>query len=254
MSDYTLFAQYYRELGSLAIGYARVAPVFYLLPFLSDRTVSNAIVKNMAIFMVVLGLWPAMAHPHPGTWGELLALMMQEVMVGLVLGLTLALPFWVATALGELIDNQRGATISDSLDPATGIEASVFSPFVSLMYAAIFLQQGGMLVIVQAIADSYRQVAVGGVLHVDLLRFGTLLTDSVAKGLVLSAPVAIVMFLSDVLLGLFSRFCPQVNAFSLSLSIKSVLAFVILHFYFVDAVPSALTRVFGLHPFAQFFT
>ncbi len=61
-----------------------------------------------------------------------------------------ALPFWVATAVGELIDNQRGATISDSIDPATGVEASALAPFVSLFYAAAFLQQGGMLTIVGA--------------------------------------------------------------------------------------------------------
>ncbi|KVC71748.1 type III secretion system export apparatus subunit SctT [Burkholderia ubonensis] len=249
-----LFACYYREMGTLAVGYARVAPVFYLLPFLNDRTVANSLVKHTVIFMVVLGFWPIMNHPHPGDWVSWLMLMVQEVAVGLVLGLTLAMPFWAATALGELIDNQRGATISGSLDPGTGVEASVFSPFVSLMYAAIFLQQGGMVVIVQAIADSYRHVAVGGVLHCDLWRFGALLTDSVGKGMVLAAPVSIVMFLTDVLLGLFSRFCPQVNAFSLSLSIKSVLAFVLLHFYFVNAVPAALTRVFGLHAFTQFFS
>jgi len=252
VSIYGFFAHYYRQLVPLAIGYARVAPVFYLLPFLSDRTIANTLTKHIVIFMVVLGLWPVMVHPHPADWGTLLMVLVQEVLIGLVLGVTLALPFWVATSVGELIDNQRGATISGSLDPATGVDASIFSPFVSLMYAALFLQQGGMVVIVQAIADSYRHVATGAMLHVDLWRFGSLLTDSVGKGLVLAAPVSIVMFLTDVMLGLFSRFCPQVNAFSLSLSIKSVLAFVVLHVYFVDAMPTAITRVFDLHPFVHF--
>ncbi|WP_175924614.1 type III secretion system export apparatus subunit SctT [Burkholderia latens] len=252
MPLYVAFAHYYRQLAPLAIGYARVAPVFYMLPFLSDRTISNAVTKHCVTFMVVLGLWPVMAHPHPADWGTLMMLVMQEVAVGMVLGVTFALPFWVATVMGELIDNQRGATISGSLDPATGVEASVFSPFVSLMYATLYLQQGGMVLIVQTIADSYHHVATGAVLHANLLQFGGLLTESVGKGLVLAAPVSIVMFLTDVMLGLFSRFCPQVNAFSLSLSIKSVLAFVVLHLYFVDAVPSAVTHVFGLHPFSRF--
>ncbi|KVD78017.1 type III secretion system protein [Burkholderia sp. ABCPW 14] len=242
---------FYREIGVLAIAYARIAPVFYLLPFLNDRVIVNTVLKNTIIFVVIGGLWSSMGHPHADSGAALLALAMQEATAGLVLGVTLSLPFWVATAIGELIDNQRGATISDSIDPATGVEASVLGPFVSLFYAAAFLQEGGMLTLVEAIRNSYVTIPAGALLHADAWRFGTLLTDLVGKGLSLAAPVLIVMFLSDVMLGLFSRFCPQVNAFSLSLSIKSIVAFLVFHLYFVLAGPHALTQLFSLHPFAS---
>jgi type III secretion system export apparatus protein len=240
---------FYRELGAFAVAYARVAPVFYLLPFLNDRVVANSVLKNAIIFVMIVGLWPGIEHLQPENWPALLGIALREATVGLVLGVTLALPFWVATAIGELIDNQRGATISGSIDPATGVEASVLAPFVSLFYATAFLQQGGMLIIMQAIKESYEHVPAGALLHGDIWRFGLLLTDLVGKGISLAAPVLIVMFLSDVMLGLFSRFCPQVNAFSLSLSVKSIVAFAVFHLYFVLAVPRALTDLFGLHLF-----
>ncbi|MGY4730886.1 type III secretion system export apparatus subunit SctT [Burkholderia pyrrocinia] len=240
---------FYRHLGEFALAYARVAPVFYLLPFLNDRTIVNGVLKNTIVFVVIMGLWPNLGHVSTGGDGALFGLVLREAAAGLVLGITLSLPFWVATTIGELIDNQRGATISDSIDPATGVEASALAPFVSLFYATAFLQQGGMLKIVESIRSSYITVPVGALLHVDPWRFGSFLTDNVGKGLALAAPVLIVMFLTDALLGLFSRFCPQVNAFSLSLTVKSIVAFMVFHLYFVLAAPHALTGLLYLHPF-----
>lgn len=143
---------FYRQAGAIAIAYARIAPVFYLLPFLNDRTIVNGLVKNTIVFAVIVGLWPSFAHP----------------------------------------------------------------PFSA-----------------------------------DLPRVGALLTDLVAHGLALAAPVLIVMFVTDALLGLFSRFCPQVNAFSLSLTVKSIVAFAVFHLYFVYAAPHELTALLHAHPFGS---
>lgn len=236
-------APFYRELGAVAIAYARVGPVFYLMPFLNDRVLANGVIRNCLIVVVIFGLGPR--APDATDSVSLLGLSMSEALIGITLGVTLALPFWVATGIGELIDNQRGATISDSIDPATGVEASVLGPFVSLFYAAAFLQQGGMLMIVQALDNSYRHMPVGMVPHADAWRFGVVLTDLVAKSISLAAPVLIVMFLSDVLLGIFSRFCPQANPFSLSLSVKSVVAFFVFHLYFMRAAPYELNALWG---------
>ena len=248
----TLIDFVYPHLGAFALAYARVAPVFYLLPFLSDRTIVSGVVRNTIVFTVIMGLWPDLPHLDPGSGGMLLMLGLREALAGLVLGITLALPFWVATVIGELVDNQRGATISDSIDPASGVVASAFTPFVSLFYAAVFLQQGGMLTVVQAVRASYAAVPAGAVFHVDAWRFGTLLSDLVGKGMVLAAPVLITMFLTDVMLGLFSRFCPQLNAFSLSLTVKSIVAFIVFFLYFAPAAPHALSGLLNLHPFASF--
>ncbi|SIT44971.1 Surface presentation of antigens protein SpaR [Paraburkholderia ribeironis] len=242
---------FYREVGALAIAYARVAPVFYLLPFLNDRVIVNTVLKNTIIFVVIAGLWHAVRHPLLESSTPMLWLAVQEATAGLVLGVTLSLPFWVAAAIGEFIDNQRGATISDSIDPATGVETSVLAPFLSLFYAALFLHQGGMLLIVQAIRESYLYLPAGAIPHAHIWHFGSLLSKLVGKGIVLAAPVLLSMFLSDAMLGLFSRFCPQVNAFSLSLSIKSIVAFLVFHLYFLQVGRLVSTELFQLDRFSS---
>lgn len=234
-----------------AIGYARIAPVFYLLPFLNDRVVVGTVLKNTIIFAVIIGLWPAFpTWPAGSGFSAWLWMAVNEAAVGFMLGVMLALPFWAASAIGELIDNERGATMADSIDPASGVEASVTAPFVTMFYAVGFLQNDGMHKVVQVLHNSYRYVDVGKLIDVqiELSRIGMMLTDVMCKGLELAAPVLIIMFLSDALLGLFSRFCPQLNAFSLSTSIKSLIAFSVFLLYFALAVPPSLNELMSWHP------
>lgn len=241
----SLVQAFYHCVGPVVIAYARIAPVFYLLPFLNDRAIVSEMLKNTLIFAVIFGLWQSIAHSN--VQGVLLEVAMTEGVVGLILGVLLSLPFWVATAVGELIDNQRGATVAESIDPATGIAASAFTPFLSLFYAAIFLQQHGMLAIVDALESSYALIPTGGLLKVDLLRVGALLNEVIAHGIALAAPVLIVMFLTDALLALLSRFCAQLNAFALSLTVKSIVAFSVFQLYGIYAIPHELNAFQALH-------
>jgi type III secretion protein T len=243
---------FYQGMVAFAIAFARIAPVFYLMPFLNDRAIVGATVRNTVIFAVIVGLRPELPDvPMGASLAFWLLLVLKEAAVGIVLGVSLALPFWVGSTVGELVDNARGATMADSIDPATGVEASVLGPFMTLFYAAAFLQEGGMHTVMHALAESYRYVEVGGKMAGDVMQIGALLTDVVGKGIELAAPVLIVMFLSDVLLGVFSRFCPQLNALSVSMSVKSILAFTVFYLYFEHALPSSLLDLLAAHPFAS---
>lgn len=74
---------FYRQAGAIAIAYARIAPVFYLLPFLNDRTIVNGLVKNTIVFAVIVGLWPSFAHP-PLRGGALAGIALTEAAAGLL--------------------------------------------------------------------------------------------------------------------------------------------------------------------------
>uniref|UniRef100_UPI0030C763CD flagellar biosynthetic protein FliR n=1 Tax=Escherichia coli TaxID=562 RepID=UPI0030C763CD len=54
----------------------------------------------------------------------------------------------------------------------------------------------------------------------------------VTQAVILANPIMIVLLLSEVLLGVLSRFAPQMNAFSVSLTIKSMLAMFIVFICF----------------------
>jgi len=221
----------------LALGYARIAPLFYLLPFLNGNLLGSAMIKNTLILLVALGLARGQAE-LPAELGsvDLLALVLHEGVIGLSLGVLLVLPLWLANAMGSIIDNQRGATLSNTMDPINGVETSELSNFFNLFSAAVFLQSGGMLLTLQSLDASYRLFPLEGGLTLNLNAILALLDHVVGRGLVLAAPVVACLFLTEVALGLLSRFSQQLNAFSVAMTVKSAVAFMILLMYSIPTL------------------
>lgn len=248
-----LYFYFQHNVMILMLAYARLAIVFYMLPILGERVLANLIVKNTAIFLVIIGLWPCVeASPATDLGGG--TVLAKELVVGLVLAVTLCLPFWMVIALGELIDNQRGATISDSIDPVHGVQSSILSGFFNFAFGTIFFAQGGMRLLVEVLAASYQVLPKGSELsEMNINETGHLLSMLMQGSIMLAAPVLIVMMLSEVLLGVFSRYCPQLNPFSLSLTIKSVIAFAVFLLYGFHSFTEKPLPLFSLQAFQRFF-
>lgn len=164
----------------------------------------------------------------------IVAALVQEVVIGLICGLCLSLPFWIAMAIGEIIDNQRGATISSTMNPGVGVETSIYASFMNYFYGATFLLSGGMVTVCRAIAKSYQIFPIAQPFNFNkelALHCAHLLNELMTRAVILIGPVLIGLFITECALGLLSRFASQLNAFSVSLSLKSAVAIFILLFY-----------------------
>ncbi|XTZ39302.1 type III secretion system export apparatus subunit SctT [Salmonella enterica] len=249
-----LYLQFQHGVLTFVMAYARLGIVFFMLPVLGERVLSNLTIKNTIIALTIMGLWPCFETvivPEQG-W---LILLVKEFIVGLILAVSLCIPFWAVTNLGEILDNQRGATISDSIDPVNGVQTSVLSSFLSFSFGAIFFSSGGMSLLMEALANSYYLFPRGGDLSV--FRWeeaGNLLIVLAEASIMLAAPVLIVMMVAEILLGVFARYCPQLNPFSLSLTIKSFIAFIIFLLYGFHAMSEKPLHMFSLTHFQRFFS
>lgn len=237
---------------TFVIVYARLAIVFYMLPVLGERVLSNLIIKNTIISLTIIGLWPCfetVLSPEQG-W---LIIIIKECIIGLILAFTLCMPFWVVIGLGEILDNQRGATISDSIDPVNGVQSSILSGFLNFAFGAIFFASGGMRQLMEVMVQSYQMLPRGSSLEgVHWEQAGYLLVVLMQNSILLAAPVMLVMMIAEMLLGVFARYCPQLNPFSLSLTIKSFIAFAVFLFYGFHSLSEKPLHMFSLSGFQQF--
>lgn len=234
------------------MAYARLAIIFYMLPVLGERVLSGLVIKNTLITLIIIGLWPCfqdVISPEQG-WFILLS---QEFVVGLILAMTLCVPFWVAISVGELLDNQRGATLSDSIDPVNGGQSSVLSGFMNFAFGAMFFVSGGVKLLMESMIKSYQVFPRGSdVMNIHWQELGSLLMVVAKSSLMLAAPVLIVMMIAEVLLGVFARYCPQLNPFSLSLTVKSFIAFIIFLLYGFTAMSEKPFQIFPMIAFQNF--
>ncbi|WP_312625826.1 type III secretion system export apparatus subunit SctT [Scandinavium sp.] len=247
-----LYLNFQHSVLTFVMVYARLAIIFYMLPVLGERVLSNLIIKNTIISLTIIGLWPCFAQEIVPEQGWLIILV-KECLVGLILALTLCVPFWVVIGLGEILDNQRGATISDSIDPVNGVQSSILSGFLNFAFGAIFFASGGMLRLVEVMSQSYQMLPRGSMLEgVHWEQAGVLIQLLMQNSILLAAPVMLVMMTAEMLLGVFARYCPQLNPFSLSLTIKSVIAFAVFLFYGFQALTEKPLHLFSLSGFQRF--
>lgn len=239
----TLFFDLYALMAAAVLGVARLAPIFFMLPFLNSGVLTGA-PRQAVIVLVALGFWTYVGVPLPALDGlAFFGLVMREAGIGVLLGCLLCWPFWVLHAMGNLIDNQRGAMLSSTVDPANGVDTSELANFLQLFAAAVYLEGGGMLLMLETVGHSYRICAPVTGCEMNLPSIIQLLDALVSKTLVISSPVVATLLISEALLGLLSRYAPQMNAFSVSLTVKSLVALVVLMLYFGAHLPDEILRM-----------
>ncbi|MDO7896743.1 type III secretion system export apparatus subunit SctT [Pseudomonas citrulli] len=239
----TLFFELYAGFAAALLGVARLAPIFFMLPFLNNGVLTG-VPRQAVIVLVALGFWTAVGESVPALDSvAFLGALLREMSIGVLLGGLLCWPFWVLHAMGNLIDNQRGAMLSSTVDPANGVDTSELANFLQLFAAVVYLEGGGMLLMLETVAHSYRVCAPSSGCAMNLPAVHALLDLLVGKTLVISAPVVAALLVSEALLGLLSRYAPQMNAFSVSLTVKSLVALVVLMLYFGAHLPDEVARM-----------
>lgn len=247
----TLFFDLYAWFAGALVGFARLAPMFFMLPFLNSGVLIGA-PRQAVILLVAAGFWGYIGEPLPRLDSlAFLGLLLREAGIGVLLGCLLCWPFWVLHAMGNLIDNQRGALLSSTVDPANGVDTSELANFLQLFAAVVYLEGGGLLLMLETVGHSYRLCAPVTSCAVNAQALFGLLDALMDKMLVISAPVVATLLISEALLGLLSRYAPQMNAFSVSLTVKSLVALAVLMVYFGVHLPDEILRMAPASPMLE---
>ena len=220
---------FYGQALLLAIGVTRVATAFVVLRILSADTVPP-LVRNslfLGFGLIVLALQPDVFALHLTTPGWI-ALFLREALIGLIVGFFFGTILWAFESAGQIIDAKSGATMAQIVDPLTGAQTSLNGALLGRLANFVFMFSGGLLLLVTALLDSYAvwpiaaaapSLKPGGVALFEG-EFSRLMTLAI----MFSAPAVVVLTVVEAGMGLVNRFAPQLNVFSMSLSIKAWLS------------------------------
>ena len=167
----------------------------------------------------------------------------KEYAIGFLLGYLMGWMFWVISAAGGLIDNQRGAAIASSIDPLQGEEASTLGNLFSQAFLTFVFTTGAFLLVLGVVYKSYVVWPVTNAVPVISEAFPqtmlSIFDNAMRLAVVLAGPIMAIMFLAEFSLAMISRFAPQIQVFVLAMPIKSALAIMVLIFYFWMLLPFA---------------
>lgn len=216
---------------------ARMAGLISIMPAFT-RIGLTGILRGATALALSIPVVPIILAAHAGerlTVTTLAALLIKEVIVGLVIGLVLGVPIWAAEAAGDVLDLQRGSNAAGLLDPLSTTEESITGTLFGLVTVAIYFGSGGLPLTLRTVYDSYAiwpAASIFPTLTPAASQFFIRLLDNVVTmGLVLVAPIVIFLLLTDLLLGLVSRAAPHLNVFALVLSVKNLVFALLLVLY-----------------------
>lgn len=243
--DNLYYEYFFHWMASAAFGYCRIAPVFFMMPFLSTGNVPSVVRMPVIFFLSVLFVPEINASVIFNNFSLIIFLAVKELLIGLGLGLILSLPFWIFHAVGSFIDNQRGATLSSSLDPSSGVDSSELAKFLNLFAVVVYIENNGAVHLVSSIYYSYTFLKPLSLEMPSLQLFTEYITKLASDTIRISSPVIAVMLGCECYLGLLSRYASQLNAFAVSMTLKSGLAFLIMLLYFY---PTYTDNIISLMP------
>jgi type III secretion protein SpaR/YscT/HrcT len=226
MNDFSALAWLSDAALLVGLSTTRIAVAFLLLPIFSPDTVP-AMVRNaifMALGVLVVALQPVVDTTH---WSALhwMTLFGKEAGLGLALGFGLAAFLWAFSAAGQIIDTKVGVN-AQLTDPLSGQQVSISGAFLGRMACYLFMVSSGFSLFVGVLLESFALWPLGQLVLIPKLSgvvlFENHLNDLMSLAFLLAAPVLVVMFAIDLVLGLVNSYAPQINLLSISASLKAL--------------------------------
>jgi len=205
--------------GAIFWPLVRVLALFSVAPLLSHRAVPNRVKLALAVGVAAV-LVPTMQTP-PITdvlSGAGLALLVQNILIGAMLGFAVRLIFAALELTGELIGLQMGLSFAGFFNPASGMAQNAIGSFMSLLALLMFIAIDGHLMLLHALAESFRLfplVGGSGEMPMSFDHVVRLAAGMFSIALSLALPFLAVMLLTNIVLGVLARVAPQLNVFAI---------------------------------------
>lgn len=219
---------------SFAVVVPRIAAAFLLIPYFTTE-IMTPLIRNVFFVSIALTVMPmVLAQPIPASVSgtALIPIVLKEILIGIAIGYTFSVVFWALEGAGQVLDNKIGATSAQLVDPITGQQTTLLGAYLGRLAGYLFAAFGGLTLFVDLLLSSF---AVWPVLSKfpDLKAAGSMFfverfDELMRLMLLLAAPALCVLTLLEFGLGFMNRYSPQLNVFTLSMPLKSLLAILIL--------------------------
>ncbi len=240
----------YPLLSAFGMAVARALGMIIITPAFNRLGLTGMIRSAVAVVVsipIAPDIFIALAGEQPPSTLMLMALLIKEMVIGVVIGLIFGIPFWAAEVAGELIDLQRGSTMAQLLDPLSSGESSVTSTLLSITLITLFFMSGGFTLMLDGLYRSYQLwpvlAAAPALGEHSVMEIVGVLDKVMQTGVLMIAPVVIAILTADLLLAYLARMAPQLHVFDLSLSVKNLLFSFLMVVYVSFMIPYMLSQL-----------
>jgi flagellar biosynthetic protein FliR len=212
--------------------FARIGTMLMLLPGLGEQNISTRMRLTAALVLaaVLLPLHRAAYHIDTSALAPVIVLLVEEILIGAMLGLTARLTISALEVAGAVIAQQLGLGFVTAVDPTQGEQGAIVGNFLTMLGITLVFATDMHHLVIAALNDSYTLFAPGEVPAVG--DAAALITKIVAGafriGIQLSAPFLVFGLMFNIGLGVLSRLMPQMQVFFVALPLSILLGLMFL--------------------------
>jgi len=211
--------------------FARVAAMVMLLPALGEQNIPVRIKIGAAVLLtlIILPLHQHDFHIDMQSLSSLIMLMVQEILIGIVLGATARVTMAALQVAGSIIAQQMGLGFVTSIDPTQGEQGVLVGNFLTMLGVTLLFATDSHHLLIAALNDSYKIFAPGEVAATgDIASLATQAFAAAFKlGLQLAAPFLVFGLVFNIGLGVLARLMPQMQVYFVGVPLSIFAGFLI---------------------------
>jgi flagellar biosynthetic protein FliR len=212
--------------------FARVGAMAMLLPGIGELNVPSRVRLTIALVLTAI-LLPAHQKAYAvdlKTFGPVLVLLFQELIIGAVLGLTARLAISALQVAGSVVAQQLGLGFVTAIDPTQNQQGLLVGNFLTVLGIALVFATDLHHLVIAAMNDSYSIFRPGELpLMGDAAQHVThVIATAFRIGIQLSAPFLVFGLMFNIGLGVLSRLMPQMQVFFIGLPLSILLGLLLL--------------------------
>ncbi len=216
-------------LASLIWPFMRIGAMFAATPIFSARSVPVRI-RILLAAMLAWVLAPVLPAPPAIALFSFEAVVTGsfQVLIGVIMGFIFQMVFAAFIIAGQSIAMAMGLGFASIIDPQNGAQVPVVSQAFLIMVTLIFLALNGHLLLIEVLAESFRQLPVG--LFVPsrdgLWQLVTWGSSMFAGGMLVALPAVAALLLVNLAFGVTSRAAPQLNIFAVGFPVMIMIGLI----------------------------
>jgi flagellar biosynthetic protein FliR len=202
-----------------------------VLPTLGEQNIPVRIKLAAAVLLtlIILPLHQQDFHIDMQSLSSLIVLMVQEILIGVVLGATAQVTMAALQVAGSIIAQQMGLGFVTSVDPTQGEQGLLVGNFLTMLGVTMLFATDSHHLLIAAINDSYKIFSPGEALASgDIAALATRAFAAAFKlGLQLAAPFLVFGLVFNIGLGVLARLMPQMQVYFVGVPLSILAGFLI---------------------------
>ena len=223
----------FEDLSQFFFASLRIGSFLIASPFFGSKMVilPVRILTAVVLTITVVSLNPYLPEVEVISSVHGITIAASEIAIGISAGLVLSILFAGASLAGEKIASSSGLAMATAADPISGSSSPVMAQILTLFLLITFMSFDGHLAAFRTIIESYHFIPIGtfpngeGILKSGISSAGIMFKVAA----IIMLPIAIILLLVNVAIGVITRSAPTLNIFSFAFPVTMMAVFFLVY-------------------------